>query len=199
MYYLKQTTILVNLSLMSMIQLTTNFGYYLLLTLVSSFENIYTSALVASAAQFLGYLLAGIIVCTLGIKRSLVMSFALSTIGGALITAWGINNQESPWFQVLLFITQLGIAFAANTNAILYSFIFPTLFAATALGISAFAAKLFSITSFFITYIAEPYPMLILTFLTGACFLGSFFLMIKKVEKNKKSNTTTDEALAESK
>lgn len=197
MYYLRQNTILVNLSLMSLLLLTANFGYYLLLTLNSSFENIYKSALVASAAQFLGYLIPSILIGTYGVKRCLIISFALSTIGGVAISAWGIYNQHSLWFQVLLFITQLGIAFAKSGVTILYSFLFPTLFAATALGVSTFAATLFGSTSFFITYIKEPYPMVILSLLSGACLIGSFFLRIKKEEKKEKR--TIDDSLAESK
>ena len=87
-----------NLSLVTMIYITTLSSYYLLLTLTNTFSNIYVSAMVSSAAQFIGYMISGMIVNYLGFKRSLTISFAMSAFGGTMIAAWGVNNMDSPWF-----------------------------------------------------------------------------------------------------
>lgn len=124
-YFLKQKTILLNISIMSIVWLTTSFGYFLLLVLVNAFDHIYGDALVGSATEMMGYILSGILVERLGIKTSLIFSFAVSTLGGTITAWWGLWHMDSPWFFVLFLLAKLGIAYAANINFIANSVLFP--------------------------------------------------------------------------
>ena len=76
--------------LMSLVWLSTAFGYYLILTLVNTFDKVYVTALTSSASEITAYIVSGLFYEKIGVKLSLVLSFAVSTVGGVLILAWGL-------------------------------------------------------------------------------------------------------------
>lgn len=84
--------ILRNLIIMSLVWLTTSFGYYLILTLINTFENVYETAIVSSLSEMFAYILSGIFYERIGVKLSLVGAFAISTIGGVVILIWGLKD-----------------------------------------------------------------------------------------------------------
>ena len=77
---------------MSVVWLATSFGYYLILTLINTFENVTQVALVSSASEMVGYVLSGIFYERIGVKLSLVGSFLVSLAGGVLILTWGLQH-----------------------------------------------------------------------------------------------------------
>jgi len=89
-YYLKQPKIVANLIIMSFVWLATAFGYYLILSLINTFPDVYITALVSSASEILAYIVAGIFYLKVGVKLSLILGFAISTLGGVLILTWGL-------------------------------------------------------------------------------------------------------------
>ena len=161
---------------MSLVWLTTSFCYFLLLTLVNTFDHIYPDALIGSATEMMGYILSGLLASRVGIKYSLMFSFAISCIGGTITAAWGLWHMDSPWFFVLFLLCKLGIAYAANINFIANSVLFPTLFASTALGICNFLGRSVSTFSFYIVYMQEPTPMILFSAMTGLTSILAFFL-----------------------
>ena len=92
MFYLKQRKILVNLIMMSVVWLATAFGYYLILSLINTFDDVYISGLVSSLTEIVGYILSGLFYERVGVKLSLILSFLISTIGGVLILTWGLEH-----------------------------------------------------------------------------------------------------------
>lgn len=89
-FYWKQRKYAVNLMLMSLVWLATSFGYYLILSLVNTFDKVYITAFTSSASEIAAYIISGLFYERIGVKLSLVLSFAVSTIGGVLILAWGL-------------------------------------------------------------------------------------------------------------
>jgi hypothetical protein len=89
-YYLKDKKILTNLVIMSIIWLATSFGYYLILSLINTFEDVYTSGITSSASEIVAYVLSGLIYNRIGVKKSFIIAFSISTLGGILILAWGL-------------------------------------------------------------------------------------------------------------
>ena len=89
-WYLKQRKVMINLILMSFVWLTTSFGYYLIMMLTNTFDNVYASALVSSISEIVAYIISGLFYDKIGVKLSLILSFAISFIGGILILAWGL-------------------------------------------------------------------------------------------------------------
>ena len=83
---------MVNLIVMSLIWLTTSFGYYLIFSLISTFEYVYISAMTSSISEMIAYVLSGILYERIGVKLSLILSFTISTVGGVLILAWGLDH-----------------------------------------------------------------------------------------------------------
>ena len=89
-YYLKQKKIFTNLVIMSMVWLATSFGYYLILSLINTFDEVYISAITSSLSEMVAYVLSGLLYERIGVKQCFIIAFSISTVGGILILAWGL-------------------------------------------------------------------------------------------------------------
>lgn len=179
-FYLKQPKIMTNLVLMSIVWLSTSFGYYLILTLVNTFDKVYISAFSSSFSEMAAYVISGIFYQKVGVKLSLTLAFAISAVGGLLILTWGLNHESSPWFFVCFLLTKFGVTCTFNINFVANQYFFPTLFAATALGVCNFLARLASSFSFIVSEMDEPLPMILFTVLCTIAALASAFLNTEK-------------------
>ena len=168
---------------MSLVWLSTSFGYYLILTLINTFEKVYVTALTSSVSEMVAYVLSGMFYERIGVKQSLIISFLVSTIGGILILSWGLQHQDSNLFFVCFLLTKFGVTCTFNINFVANSYFFPTLFAATALGVCNFLARFVSAFSFVISQLDEPIPMICFTVLCGITVVTSFFLKTEEKPK----------------
>ena len=92
----------------------------------------------------------------------------------------GLENQDSWYFSVLVLFAKYGVALSFGLNYMSNSHLFPTLFAATAIGLCNTFARSFSAVSPIIAQIDEPLPMILFT-VTSAITLGAiFFLQVPK-------------------
>ena len=89
-YYLKQKKILTNLIIMSNIWLASAFGYYLILSLVNTFEEVYFTGLTSSFSEIVAFILSGLFYEKIGVKLTLITSLLISTFGGVMIIVWGL-------------------------------------------------------------------------------------------------------------
>ena len=163
---------------MSFVWLATSFGYYLILSLINTFDAVYETAIVSSVSEMIAYVVAGLFYEKVGVKLSLILSFAISTAGGILILCWGLDHQDSTMFLVIFLFAKFGIACTFNINFTANSYFFPTLFAATAIGVCNFTARLVSGFSYPISSLKEPWPMLMFTIFCGFTCVASFFLRL---------------------
>lgn len=58
-YFLKQRPVVINLVLMSMLWLSSAFGYYLILSLINTFDEVYVTGLISSASEIIATAIAG--------------------------------------------------------------------------------------------------------------------------------------------
>ena len=183
MFYLKQTTILTNLIIMSTVWLSTSFCGFLMNMLSNTFKDEYVTGIVNGLSEIVANTIASIIYEKLGVKPSIIITYTIATLGGVLILIWGLKDQGSAYFLVFFFMVKFGVCanftiiYAAN------NLLFPTLFAATAMGICNFLARLFSSLSFFAENIEQPIPMIIFTVCCAATIVVAFFLRTKKQDK----------------
>ena len=184
-FYLKQRKILINMLVMSIIWLATSFGYYLILSLINTFDKVYVSGLTSSASEMIAYVLSGLLYERIGVKLSFIIAFSISAFGGILILSWGLQHESSIWFFVCFLLTKFGVTCTFNINFVANSYFFPTLFAATALGVCNFLARLASAFSYLVSEMDEPAPMYLFTGLCIISAICSFFLKIdeKDVEE----------------
>ena len=189
---MKQPKIFANLIIMSLVWLATSFGYYLILSLINTFDKVYMTAIVSSISEMVAYVVAGLFYEKVGVKLSLILSFAISAAGGVLILCWGLNHQDSPIFLVIFLFAKFGIACTFNINFTANQYFFPTLFAATAMGVCNFTARLVSGFSYPISSLEEPWPMLLFTGFCGVTCLASFFLRLDKKDEEKKVEKEKD-------
>ena len=115
-----------NLIIMSIVWLATAFGYYLVLMLVNTFEKIYFTGLVSSLTEITAYILSGMYYERIGVKTSLTIGFAISTIGGCLILSWGLAHQTSVLFFVFFLLAKFGITCTFNIHYMANGYYFPT-------------------------------------------------------------------------
>ena len=79
-----------------------------------------------------------------GFKTAISLSFALSGFGGILMYTYGLSNQDSWIFSVLIFAMKFGISSATNLCYIGHKGCFPTLFATSSFGYCNFFGRLVS-------------------------------------------------------
>ena len=188
---------MINLIIMSMVWLTSSFTYYLVLTLTNTFEHVYISGLVGSFSEVVAYIVSGLFYDRIGVKLSLVLSFGISTVGGILILAWGLQHQSSTLFFIMFLFAKFGITCSINICYAANSYFFPTLFAATAMGICNFLARLVSASSYIISQLEEPVPMILFTGLCILTFIASFFLQTANESTEPKVNVVEVDEIKE--
>ena len=78
--------IAINLVVMCLAWLTCTFNYFLITFQLKYFQgSIGVNMAVSGGSEMAGYIISGWAIGKIGVKRTLLISFALSTIGGALI------------------------------------------------------------------------------------------------------------------
>ena len=77
---------------MSLVWLSTSFCFYLIVMLTNTFDDIYVTGITSGISEIVADIFAGVLYEKIGVKSSLIISFLVSTIGGVLILAWGLNH-----------------------------------------------------------------------------------------------------------
>ena len=115
--------------------------------MIVTFDQIYMSALISSITDLLAYGFSGLVFKMLGVRWSFIVCFGISTVGGLFLLFWGLENQETLLFLILVLISKSGIACTFNIVYIAHTSVFPTLFATTSIGFCNFLAKTFTASS----------------------------------------------------
>ena len=89
-YYLKQRKILVNLLMLCIVWLATCFGFFLIMSLINTFDEVYLTGMTSSIAEMVAYVVSGLVYERIGVKRSFIIALTFSAIGGITIIAWGL-------------------------------------------------------------------------------------------------------------
>jgi len=137
-------------------------------------------ALTSSFSEILAYILSGLFYERIGVKLSLFLSFVISSTGGILLLAWGLDHQDTNLFFVFFLLAKFGVTCTFNINYSANGYFFPTLFAATAFGFCNFLARMISSLSFVTSQLEEPLPMYCFTALCLAAGIASLFLRTEK-------------------
>merc|ERR1711957_932325 len=87
----------------------------------------------------------GLIYKYLGLRVSLPLFFLISGLGGIAINLFGYEATEEWVFPLLVLVAKFGIAALFNIIYVAHAQIFPTLFAATAMGMCNFMARVATI------------------------------------------------------
>lgn len=77
---------------MTWVWFAASFNDYLIMFLLTSFDQVYVSVFASSMSDIIGYLIAGFILKFLGLKKTLFCGFGSATIGGLIILFFGLRN-----------------------------------------------------------------------------------------------------------
>ena len=146
---------------MTIVWLCCSFNFYLIQFLFTSFEQVYTTAIVSCVSDVVAYASGGLFVNCLGIKKTQILGCSIALLGGVTILAFGLKHQDSWSFLVLVMLAKFGVALSFGINYLSNPYLFPTLFAATALGFCNTFARLFSALSPMFAQMDEPIPMIL--------------------------------------
>lgn len=163
MYYLRQKRLTINLLIMMVVWLVSSVDFYMINYLVNTFDEVYLCALAVSFSDFLAEALSAVIYPRLRARWSYFSYFSFSTVGGAIVLAYGLEHQDNWSFIVLIIIAKFGISSAINVVYIGHNDMFPPLFASAALGYCQMLARLFTSFSTLFAQLEEPVPMWIFT------------------------------------
>jgi len=180
---LKQRVIVINLAVMMMAWLAASFCYYLI-----GFElkylpgDIFTNTYASAISDCVATVVAAPIFNKCGIKWSLVMSFGSSAVGSFIICVYGWTAGGTWTLPILVIVTKFGISAAFNVVYLGNGVLFPTLFAATSMGICNIFARIATIGAPFVAEIDGVTPIWI-AFATSSIATGmSFFLKKPEAE-----------------
>ena len=79
-----------NFILMTIVQITCMFNFYLLSYLINLFDQVYVTGIMVLTSDIVSYVIAGYVFEKLGAKASLASCYAFSSIGGILMLAYGL-------------------------------------------------------------------------------------------------------------
>ena len=65
-FYLKQRKIITNLVIMTLVWLTSAFCYYLVLSLINTFEKIYAAGIISSVSELIAYIVSAALYNVIG-------------------------------------------------------------------------------------------------------------------------------------
>ena len=140
---------------------STNLCYYMIeYYIIYMPGDVYNNSFGASIAEIGSVLAGGFLYKYLSAKKTFVISFALSLIGGLLILILG--STCTVLMPLFVLIVKFGISLSQVSCYIAQAELFPTLFAATSIGICSFSANIVTIAAPYIAQMNEPYPVLVI-------------------------------------
>jgi MFS family permease len=176
---------------MTVIWLTTSFSFYLISFLLTHFGQVYTTTIFSSISDLGAYTVAGNVFKCLGVKKTYLLGYSISSIGGIILLFFGLKHQNAWYFPVLVVFAKFGVALSFGVNYISNSYLFPTLFAATAIGLCNTIARVFSAMSPILAQMDEPLPMVLFSCASLFTFAFIFFLQVPKSSPDELLNKPT--------
>ena len=185
-YYIGQRKILINLILMSLIWTIVSFTYSLLTLHIKYIPGDFSlNQFAMSATDIPACLIAGqlVLVCK---PRIIFMSFfLLATVASFCLVLFADAKNPGAMMSVCIILVRLGLTAAFCSVYMNHPKMFPTLFAATSIGITNLFARSIMIFAPFVAEISYPTPMIIFTILCLMAFVSSYFILDLNTDEQK--------------
>ena len=110
-------------------------------------EKLFKTVIFTSVTHIVAQFTGAILYARYGLKTALSYSFRLAGFGGMIMYLYGLRNEESWIFTVLIFMMNFGVASVMNLCYIGHKGCFPTLFATSSFGYCNFYGGLAAIGS----------------------------------------------------
>ena len=170
--FLKQRKVRLNMAIMALIWLATDFNYFLIKFMINTFEQVYITGLLSSFSGLVAYVHGGILYRQLGLKLSVTVTFSLSVIACLVLITFGLDNQETWYFPVMVLFLEYGIAAAFTIVYVSHNDIFPVLFTTTAMGICNFVGRIFAAFAPILAKMHQPLPLMVFGSLSMASVIA---------------------------
>lgn len=195
-HFLTQRDVRYNLVIMTLIWLSIALSYYLLMSLDSTSQQDYQSALFFGTSEVVACVMAGIAFHCVGTRVSLIFSFVISFVGGISILAVSLNHEDASIPPFLLMTARFGIASALTIVYVAHSTLFPVGCAATALGICNFLAKGFTASTPVMPQMEGPLPLVLFIVTTAAAAILALGIETEDSERTNRKYNKAKEKLS---
>jgi hypothetical protein len=130
--------------------------------------DVFLNSIVAAISDMTGYMVSGMFINRLGVKKSYSLYFFLGALGSVLYICFSHTNENL--VPILLLFTVFGISSACMTNWLTNARLFPVLYASSSHGIASFFARLSNSLAPQVAEMEYPIP---LYFIVGLCVTGA--------------------------
>ena len=104
---------LINLIILTVVWIASAFNYFLINFRMKYIEgNIFVNTSVASSSEIVAYILGGIAYHKIGIRFTLITSFAISCFGSICLNIWGESHKE--YVPLMILATRFGVSATFN-------------------------------------------------------------------------------------
>jgi hypothetical protein len=180
--------ILRNMIVMVFLWIACSFSYYLI-----NFEmkyikgDLYINSIFGSLADCMAYGSSAFILKKIGLKNTLIVSYALGMSG--MLCLFLSQTERQQWLTLFILVSKFGISCSFNIVWVANFQMFPVSIIGTSYGICGMVARLFTIAAPPIAEIKPDYvPQLFFITMNGLAMLASTLLIIEKEENKAKSN-----------
>ena len=161
---------------MVLVWLSSSFCYYMISYQLKYLEgSIWINSIVSSSSEIVAYLTSGILFKYVGFQYTLYLSYVVSIVGMACLTAWPDSSQVLLGLYILG--SKYGVSQIFNMAYVGNQYLFPIALVATSFSIGNFFAR---IATIFAPYIAELKPDSISKWVfiavCSVAFVGSLFI-----------------------
>ena len=154
----------------------TTFNNFLLSFLVNTYELVYASALSLSASEIISFLYGSALWFIFGLKRALFICYGLAALGGVLLMVYGIHDQSSPLFPILILFTKLGLGCSIQVLFCAHTTFFPEKYAAQSYSLCNIFSRVISVAAPMLAQSSGPLPLIVLAGGSGIMLIQIFAL-----------------------
>ena len=80
------------MTIMIFVQGMTVFSFFLLVYLVTHFDQIYSTAFISLVFEFIAAFISGMVIEKFGTRISFIVFYGFAALGGILMLSYGLNN-----------------------------------------------------------------------------------------------------------
>lgn len=157
------------------------FNFYMIVFYLKYFPgNIFVNSLSFAIADFVSYLVSGIIVKRTTTTKALIIAYSISLVGAICYLIFRhIEGISVGLIPVVIILSRVGNSMSFNTIYVTNNRLFPTTLMATSFGFANLVSHIVAIPAPMIAEITEPFPFIVFVLFT--IFAGICTLFIKEI------------------
>ena len=141
--------------------------------------NVNVNTFASYVVELVSYVVSGWFYTKFSLKQNIIGFYGLAFVFGMATLMYGLNN---PNWSMVVFICMMRFGMSAGSNVCYIGTptLFPTLFAATAMGTVNLVARAVTALAPYVNELGEPTPMIFYCATAGLGVVAAFFIQMPK-------------------